>query len=41
MNKEQILKGCGIFLEEDDFEDPDDLFDHDIHCGTLRIRDNE
>lgn len=38
---EKINKGCQGFIEEDDFEDPQDLFDHDIYCGTKRVKDNK
>jgi hypothetical protein len=36
--REDILKGCGKFLFEDDFEDSDDLFEHNVNCGDQMIR---
>lgn len=34
-------KGCGKFLYEDDFEDKEDLFEHDVCCGTRLIKNNK
>ena len=37
----EVEKGCNDFIEEDNFEDKEDLFDHDIYCGMNRIKDNK
>jgi hypothetical protein len=37
----EVEKGCNDFIEEDNFEDEEDLFDHDIYCGMNRIKDNK
>lgn len=37
----EVKEGCGKFLYEDEFEDPKDLFDHDVFCGAKLIRDNK
>ena len=39
--KNEVEKGCGIFLYEDEFGDKDDLFNHDVNCGTYLVRDNK
>jgi len=37
----KLLKGCNWFLYEDDFEDKNDLFDHNVYCGTKLVRNNK
>ena len=39
--RNEVEKGCGIFLYEDEFGDKDDLFNHDVNCGTYLVRDNK
>jgi len=39
--EEELKKGCNKFLFEDEFEDKEDLFDHDVRCGTHLIRTNK
>ncbi len=35
------MKGCKKFLFEEKFYDPEDLFDHDVVCGGVLVKDGK